>query len=821
MCTQPFPLCSTLWRSGFLAAALFFFLGILHSQISDKLSTVTPGLYRAGEPLTIQVEIVKSASVERIEIAYRPFGQRDFKHSEMSITNNTASVVIPSTDLAPPFLEYYLILYTKDTRTSETYPMENAELNPLKVSLVETEHHHAITILTPDPNERIKQGDILISFSLLQPDTTIDRQKIRILLDGADVSSRFVISEDIYVLQPDNASVSLDKGIHNISVELRNTEGKVVSTDGWSFTVVGVEETGPATALVNQWVYGYSAQLETRNEKIDVTSTPYNRATVTAVSTYGQYRFNGRLYVTNEEASDRQPQNRFFIGAESPWAKAGYGDNYPAFPSLIMNGRRVRGLTGDLTLGAFNLTVAKGEITRQIESIIGKTFSQDSLTSEQQKNPSGIFGVYDSTTAPPTWAIYKNLGVFSRDLFVIRPSFGKESGSHFGFSYLKSKDDITSIRYGIKPQENLVLGTDLLVALNNHNVELTGQGAFSATNRDITNGTFSDAQINSIFKDPDYNNSDRNDIRHARDILSHFITVNENLVPLSLKKLSTFAYEGGLSLNYFNNNFRFVYLRHGNDYASFGQTFIRQDVKGFNVSDRQALVERQVFLSGGIERLQDNTADTKAATTTYTTVNTAVSYFPQRDFPNVTVAYLHAGNANGIKNTPPQHIDSLYAIDDNTNRILIQLGYGFSYWTRHNASLSFSTSDRDDQSPYNLDTRSTSFTLTDVMTYEIPLQTVFSLSVNANTFATAGTGADTKVNYTTLYGNAQYRLADEKLRLTATLSPTFGDLARTLAEFGTQYFFMKNLSALTQLDLYFNKNVGNNTIWSLILRLDM
>jgi hypothetical protein len=805
--------------------ALFFFVRFASAQVSDKIANINAGTYREGEPLNIQVELSKSIVLDRIVLAYRSFGQRDFKQVEMSLVSNTASATIPSEELTPPFLEYYCILYAQGSPTPETYPLENAMERPFKINLQSAEtDNKEIIILSPERGERLNPEEFFISVSLVDADTSVDRMATKIYVDEADLSKNLVISEDLVTVPTGDWAGSLSSGNHAIRVELYAKDGKLHTTSSWNFAAAknGVQPTyGPPSG----WLYNGSVQLETRNENISSSVTPYNRGTLTTFANYGDFRFNGRLYVTNEEKDYRQPQNRFFIGGESPWLNAGYGDNYPTFPNLIMSGKRVRGFSGKLTLGAFNLDVSTGEIVRHIEIEASKIFPRDSLSAEQIRDSTHQYGyaIYDGAgTGAERWAQFKNFGTFSRDLLVVRPSLGREA-ARIGFTYLKSKDDIGSVRYGIKPQENLVIGSDLFIATDNRRVQLSGQVAFSLTNRDITRGTFTDTDIDSIFKDPTYNNDDRKEIRNIRDIASHFITVNENIVPLSLKNLSTLAYEAGLSLNYFNNYFKLNFLRHGNDYESFGQTFIRTDVAGFNLSDRQGLADNQFIVSAGIERLKDNTAETKAATTTYTTVNTAVSYYPRANLPNVTLAYLHAGNSNGINNNPPQHVDSIYAIDDNTDRIFVQIGHGYTFGARHNASLSFSTSTRDDKTLKDLDTKSTSFTLSNQTTYGFPLQTVISLSLNSNKFSAINAAGSTSIStsYTTLYGNAQYRLLEERLRLSGTISPTFGDLERTLFEIGGQYYFVKNLSAQTQLYLYFNKGGSNDTIWSFILRLDV
>jgi len=806
-------------------AVMLLLFSVATAQISDRISGVAAGTGTAGQPLTIRAELVQPASIDRIELAYRQFGENTYRRMEMAVSGNTASVTLPGTSVSPPFVEYYFILTIRNsTAPPETYPIENAEQQPLKVLVQEQASIlNRAVILSPEQNEEVQASDVLISFSLINFDSTLDRSSIKVSIDGRDISSGAVISGDLVVDRPDNISAPLESGSHRLSLELRNTQGEVLERDVLDFVVRSPESTAPSAQGEPHWTYGGSAELETRNENIQDVSTPYNRATLSARAQYSDFRILGNLHVTDEEKADRQPQDRFFIGGESPWLKLGYGDSYPVFPDLLMNGKRVRGLTGSLSLGTFNLDVAEGSIVRKIDGDTIKTFSSDSLTAEQQRDPSGLYVLYDPATQ--RWAKLQSYGTFDRNLLVVRPSFGKRDESHLGFTYLKSKDDVNSTKFGSKPEENLVLGSDMLIVLDRRRFELNGQAAISATNKDITNGTFSDSQIDSIFSD--YSGSSRNTIKRIRDIVSPFITVNENLIPLNAKHLPTLSYEANMLLDYVDNNFKLSYLRHGESYESFGQSYLQTDVAGYNVSDRIRLMQNQIFLTAGVERLEDNTAETKPTTTANTTINVGVSYFPLADAPNFTVAYLHASNLNDLPLT-----DSLYAVDDQTNRVLVQIGKEFSWYGEQNASLSVSTSTRNDNTYHHLDTRNTAVTVSNSSQFTIPLQTVVSISVNAGKFVSADTSSPggqspTTLGYTTLTASGQYRMLEDRLRFNALLSPTFGDIQRVLVDASAQYYFTRTLSIRPQLTLYFNSKLfdvmplTNDVVWSIILRADI
>jgi hypothetical protein len=801
-------------RARATAAVLLCLASLCRGQVSDKISRVIAEPPRPGAPLVIQADLFTVASIDHLQLAYRPFGQAEYRRLEMVMTGNSATVSVPATDLTSAVLEYYFIIVNRDSIPPETYPMENPVDHPFRLNLsmpAEQTDNDPVIILSPDPSERISGDDIVISFSLLRADTSVDRKATRVLVDGIDLSGSATVNGDLVMVRVPQGPAH-GNGQHIVRVELLDRQGASVYQKSWDFQK---GESGgtptPATTTVSgpaEWKYGSSVQAESRNENIANVSTPYNRLTVAVHGTHADLTVTGRAYITNEEKDYRQPQNRFYLGAENSWLHLGVGDSYPIYPEYIMTGQRIRGFDGGLYLGSFNLQFSSGQIVRSIEGDTIRTFPQDSLTAEQSRDPGASYGVYDPVTQ--RWAKYR-FGTFNRSLLVLHPSFGSRDGAHIGFTYLKGKDDMTSIEHGLRPEENVVFGTDMALPFDNHHVELTAEAGYSLTNKDITSGSFTDAQIDSTYHDQ----SDRDHVRQVRDIVERFITVNQYLVPLNMKNLPTLAYEGGVAVNYFNNSLNFSYIRRGSEFESFGQNFLQTDIKGYRLNDRLGLMHSQIVLSGGIERLQDNTTEIKPATTTTTTGSVGVSYYPRNDLPNMTFAYGHVSNENGLDATSP------YAVQDVMNRFFAQLGRQFDLGARHNAMISFSTTNRDDESAANRDSRNTTASISNSTSFAIPLQTLIGISTTSTSFAASVPGTDSTIAYTTLTANAQYRLLEDRLQLGGTFSPTLGDIERILVDTRAQYFLTTSLSVIGQLGLYFNKNVTNDTIWSLILRADI
>lgn len=356
------------------------------------------------------------------------------------------------------------------------------------------------------------------------------------------------------------------------------------------------------------------------------------------------------------------------------------------------------------------------------------------------------------------------------------------------------------------PQENLVVGSDLFFAFDERRIEFNAQAAFSATNKDISKGTIKDEDIDSLFKS--LTEKERDMIRQVKDVLSNFMTINEHIVPLAINNLTTLAYEGSLNLNYLNNSLKFTYLRRGSAYESFGQTYLRNDVQGFNITDRFRTLKNSLLFSFGFEKLSDNTDNSKPTTTSYTTLSGMVSYYPVIDFPNISTGYSYSSAKNNI-------VDTVYRTDDFTDRVFVQWGFNFFYLARQNVSLSLSTSNRDDQTKHDIDSKNKSFAFGLNTTYSIPLQSSFNISYNNSLIMKR------EINYTTISFTVFYKMFENRLQLNTGIRPTFGDIERGVFDIGAQYLLAANFNLLGQLSIYTNKQTKPESVFSLTLRYDI
>ena len=764
---------------------VLFLLGLIpttFAQISSVVSEVKIGNAKENETLTIEARFQPSSSVTKAVIGYRSFGQNEFIYSDMIVQGSSAFFTIPAAEVLPPNIEYFM-KFSMTTGVEETYPEEFLKSNtPIQIPVQGVSgKDREVLVMSPEKGEKILPEEFFISISLLRASDIVSKGATKIYLDNNDITNMALFADDIIIISPENFQIQLKDGLHNLSVELYDTTNTLYHSVSSQFVMLN-----PSYALLGQSAINYTGDVrfESRNENIQTVGTWYNNLNVNLQAEYKGFNLQSNVYVTSEEKKYLQPNNRYMVNLSHDYGAITLGDHYPKYPSLVLNGKRVRGFSGEVNLGFFNIQTSFGEISRDVEGIFIQY--KDTLGGNIISVDSVKHNGYKYAEVEP--------GTFKRSLLAVRPSFGKGENFQFGLSFLHVKDETGSIEFGTAPKENLVLGTDLMFGFDNQNILFTTQAAFSLLNNDISQGSLTDSQIVSIFGPDGLININPEDVKKLRDQVSGLFTVNQYVTPLNPQKLPSLAAEAAFSLNYFDNYFKSSYIYRGDQYSSFGQSYVRTDVAGINILDRLRLFENKFFLSLGFENLQDNLQKTKRATTTFQTLNTSVSFYPRTNLPSIIVGYTRLNNTNGLSpvKDPADSTAYLSAIDDITNRISTQLSYNFEWYYRHSVSLSFMNSARDDKSYANYDIENTSVAVTSGTRWFDNFSSNFNISMNSSTVDT------TTFSYVSLSLGANYSMMQDKLLLSGSLSPSFGDYKRTSFDASALYYLMPNLTMQLQ-----------------------
>jgi len=775
---------------------------IIYSQASNTISSISFGEIKDGNPLDVRVSLINPLSISRIQIVYKSFQETDFRVREMEILGDIAIYQIAGEDISAPILSYYLIVEKKDGKR-ETYPLGVPDVaQPIDLTVLsKSEKDKEILILSPNSNETISLTELFISISLVKAPDNIDVSKTKVILSGEDITPNVLFAGELLLYYPQNFEGSLSGGKQSLVVEIYDKDGSLYHSIKREFFAV---DAAMAMDLGTGFRYNGNAAGEVRNETFSSReSVLYHNLALTLNAENDDWKFKGYGYVTSEENGDVQPQNRYAISVSSDWLNLRGGDSYPRYNNLLLNGKRVRGVDGRIEYGILNLQGSYGQVRREVEGELIDTMSVDTLLQ------SNVIRIDSEKYGEPFGMV--EFGLHSRDLLSGRIGLGTKSGFELGVSFLHAKDDVNSVEFGVKPEENLVASADLRFALDDQRIIIKGLSAVSVINSDITSGTYSDEQIDSIFSSGDELGGDIDNFNSTKNILSPFITVNQFLEPLNPEELSSLAAEGSIELNYYKNNLKGSYIYRGDQFKSFGQEYTKTDVAGLNITDRFRTFSNQLFFTIGYENLNDNLQSTKVATTTFQTLRASVSLFMRSDMPNITFGYIRNQNENDI-----EAIDSLnkfLSVNDNTNRYSLNLGYDFNFENvRHNSSLSLMTSNREDESFFNNDSKYLSASLNLNSYWTRALVSNFNLIYYNSEISSE------QYNYVTIMLGGRYRMLNDDLELSLNYSPSFGDFNRHAFDIVASYQVIRDLWLRAQIRYYNMPGHGTNTISGVIVR---
>jgi len=160
------------YNSKIVFSILFFLLFFASGfgQISKSVSSVSAAAARQGEEYKISVELFQANTVSRITFFYRAFGESSYRPREVIVNGIRGDVSIPGDEVAPPAIEYYLMLELKDGNI-ETYPLDFDKTKiPLTIKVEPAELKESdVILLSPEPGFNSSSKDLLISVSLFRP----------------------------------------------------------------------------------------------------------------------------------------------------------------------------------------------------------------------------------------------------------------------------------------------------------------------------------------------------------------------------------------------------------------------------------------------------------------------------------------------------------------------------------------------------------------------------------------------------------------------------------------------------------------------------
>lgn len=700
-------------------------------QVEGEVIHIPPR--EAIEGSRLSLEAIYTGDLEDIQSAkvlYRLAGQIGYLEQLMTVGDIKIMGDLPGEIIGAPGVEYVIVVSLNSgglvAYPNTEDPLSDPQYVPVsEPSLAETaggvsENFGQLIILTPDPGAILPFGEPMIVAVSLFSLENVDINSVRVSFDNVDVTAYSLVTTDLVTYKPD----ALSAGKHTIFIEISNIYGVRLSSTSWSFDVQS-----QAQKIFDMSVNG-NLNLSTRADLINISTSedsqvvagdtvlvPIYSPTSQSVSRadfstninfdWAKVKIFGNL--TSKEDPSLQPQNRYGLKVRTSWLKYTLGDETPMMNRLALWGKRVRGHNIDLRFKWVNLHIVSGQTAR---SVIGSA-SFDPLGGEWKRSgysfERGIFAIRPSFFSGK----YFQLGMFyvhTRDSInsvPLRPEGwdattysqlvlsedGTESMVGFGDEtyFLDSTRSIQYFMTGNNPEDNIVMGSDIKLALDDHRFVLEGSMAFSLYNRNILDGpitrddldmygllsdTTDDDTIGTGTLDLPLESLDaatssfgfmQTDGKFDPEKLAEIFVLNENLtLPLDLenftngnifKSLTTLALHFAAKMNYYGHFIHVDYHHVGPGYKALGSPVLRLDGKGWNgwkVTDKIRMLNNMLYLNLGWELYKNNTtsvdpiADPRLAQNAF---NGGITLNPGRGLPTITTNMKFFTRDNNIDDT--------------------------------------------------------------------------------------------------------------------------------------------------------------------------
>ncbi len=676
----------------------------------------TPAEIVAQEPLTLEAVIeVQDAGVTSASIYYRPRGQETYQEIPMSsAAGNLYFGTIPAAEITEPGLEYYLVALLDDESVL-AYPVDDPEVNPVFVAVrsaaegvvytPETQEIAAdlqeadILILSPEPGDIYLPEEVVIAVSLFNV-RDLDASSIRLLVDRQDVTTQADVTADLVSYNPPALTV----GAHQVEVHMNSSSGSAYEPVAWRFLVS--RKATATTELAFRQSGSFTPAY--RRDNIDGELLAVGSTKLSYRGGWDWLQFRSNMKLTSEQDSFKPHRNRYSASFRTPLLTLGVGDVTPRLNRFSLNGKRLRGYDANFTLKLINLRVAWGELERGI-----------------QGRPEAAVMVTDYDSDNDSLTVSRAGYTFRRDILAVRPSIGSGRRFELAFSLIKAKDLVGSVDqivdYGIiqidtsdvnqdpsafagaswidqslgtiaykdlkehfgsklglpekdwkgkSPQDNVVIGSSLSLALNQRRLVVQSGFALSMLNKNIWDPVLSFKELDTFMPGDTVEDGSIGGMLDTSDIpinpgdLEDYFHINLNQVPLlpinvfalmdgnylqAVLKMPSLAYHATAKLNYLNNFITLEYQQVGPEFNSLANLNLQKNVRIRSISDRVRLFGSRLFISALYRATDDDIIKVGADPITSTKmVNLSANLNLGQGLPSLTVGQRNYQRDNGV-----------------------------------------------------------------------------------------------------------------------------------------------------------------------------
>ena len=396
----------------------------------DPIQTVKKGF-------SVEVDVfadLQGQNIKSFNLFYKNSNQIGyFKEDLISEDGVYYSSKIPSDFINDIDIYYYISLETESDIF--TLPIFEPNLNPFRVNVLEEKQEISneisfsnsishVNIIAPQHKEKILSDNLVVSVSYYEHDT-IDINSIKISLDGSDITSATNIKDNYLIFTP---SFNLAPGEHEIKLLFADDTGTYFQPIVWLFRIIEEDE---------KEFFTYSGKVwsDYTDNNIDGYNSSYNTSNMhfSTKTEWMNFNFKGRQ--SSLENPLEQSKNRYSFTMKNNFIDIHYGDFYPQFDPITLNGNRVRGVGFNLHTKFFQINMIQGELNRAIQGALDNALD---LSYSQEYN-------VDTGSDYNQLTFSRNNYTFQNEITALRLSVGNKDKFNWGLNLVKVKDNIESV----------------------------------------------------------------------------------------------------------------------------------------------------------------------------------------------------------------------------------------------------------------------------------------------------------------------------------------------------------------------------------------
>jgi hypothetical protein len=600
------------------------------------------------------------------------------------------------------------------------------------------------------------------------------------------VTNRTKITGNLILFQLQNAR----PGAHSFQVKALTSDGSSIISPLWEHIV-------PGKISQPELIYSGAAVItsrisHTKNDEGDREDDNHSFL-LNLSGLYKKLKMSSKLYLSTREDKSDQPVNRYSIKLALPYLEFIGGDHILHFGNYVASGINSRGIHTNLLFGNFRFYSSYGQIYRSVDGKVDSNYA-------------------NYTTYRP--------GTFQRNSLALRLELGSRKSFQFALSASKTKDSKSSLqkKYYISPtddlpfttpKDNLVLSSDLRLALLQQRLVLGAEWAMSLYNDNTIGGAIDKDSLEAELGE---------DIPLDPESLENIFVINKNVSPI-LPGISSSAYNLYLKWTFKTNLLNFSYSVVGSSFNSLAVNYLSKDTRTLSILDNLTLLQNRLILSLGINLISDNIYEEKTATSRSNNIFTQIMYRPV-GLPYFSLSYASSNSQNEEEEEDGEEV--IQELDLRNSNITLNSGYYVStidfaptFFTVGVANNSYS-----DEANNSFEYSRTSFTVAARSNFrDYPLTTLLSYTMAFNkdvmeTYEIVRAANGENSNYHAIFFRSNYSLRD------ATIEPFVdfrysierGDIQQNslLGNIGTTALLYKGLNLKTSLGLAVYENENSN-----------